>query len=86
MTQQKPPAPPANLKFRWLTLAWEREQCAASSTSNKPGGAKPKRSILDDYPDLVDRAIRQFPEAILALRQAIKEWYAREDALEEKHP
>ena len=77
MTQQKPPAPPANLKFRWLTLAWEREQCASSSTA---AGVKPKRSILEDYPDLVDRAIRQFPEAILALRQAIKEWYAREDA------
>ncbi len=79
MTQQNLPAPPANLKFRWLTLAWEREQCASSTS--KPGGAKPKRSILEDYPDLVDRAIRQFPEAILALRQAIKEWYAREDAL-----
>jgi hypothetical protein len=82
MTQQKPPAPPANLKFRWLTLAWEREQCASSSSkSAAAAGAKPKRSILEDYPDLVDRAIRQYPEAILALRQAIKEWYAREDAL-----
>jgi hypothetical protein len=79
MTQQKPPAPPANLKFRWLALAWEREQSASSTPA--ANGAKPKRSILDDYPDLVDRAIRQFPEAILALRQAIKEWYAREDAL-----
>lgn len=77
MTQQKPPAPPANLKFRWLTLAWEREQCASYTPS---ANGKPKRSILEDYPDLVDRAIRQFPEAILALRQAIKEWYAREDA------
>ena len=80
MTQQKPPAPPANLKFRWLTLAWEREQCASSPSKPTVTGAKPKRSILEDYPDLVDRAIRQFPEAILALRQAIKEWYAREDA------
>jgi hypothetical protein len=41
---------------------------------------QPRTSILQDFPDLVDKALQPYPEALDAVARAVKEWYAREDA------
>ena len=41
---------------------------------------QPRTSILQDFPDLVDKALQPYPEALDAVARAVKEWYQREDA------
>lgn len=39
-----------------------------------------RSSILPAFPDLVDKALQPYPEALDAVARAVKEWYEREDA------
>ncbi len=62
--------------FSWVRAAAPH----AHNPKDKCAHTGAPSSILQDFPDLVDKALQPYPEALDAVARAVKEWYQREDA------